>query len=45
MSSFEELEIVAEGVETAGQLNYLGSRGCSVCQVYYFCKPILTPGI
>ena len=42
MSSFEELEIVTEGVETAGQLNYLGLKACTVCQGYYFCKPIAT---
>ncbi len=37
------LEIVAEGVESLDQLNYLASEGCNVFQGYYFCKPIPTP--
>lgn len=36
------LEIVAEGVETKEQLNYLALKGCSVYQGYYFCRPIPT---
>ena len=34
------LQVVAEGVESAEQLNYLASKGCNVYQGYYFCKPI-----
>lgn len=34
------LNVVAEGVETAAQLNYLAVKGCVVYQGYYFCKPI-----
>jgi EAL domain-containing protein (putative c-di-GMP-specific phosphodiesterase class I) len=37
------LKIVAEGVESLDQLNYLASEGCNVFQGYYFCKPIPTP--
>jgi EAL domain-containing protein (putative c-di-GMP-specific phosphodiesterase class I) len=33
------LEVVAEGVETIEELNYLASKGCHVYQGYYFCKP------
>jgi EAL domain-containing protein (putative c-di-GMP-specific phosphodiesterase class I) len=34
------LEVVAEGVETVEELNYLADKGCSVYQGYYFCKPV-----
>jgi EAL domain-containing protein (putative c-di-GMP-specific phosphodiesterase class I) len=34
------LEVVAEGVETIEELNYLAGKGCSVYQGYYFCKPV-----
>jgi diguanylate cyclase (GGDEF)-like protein/PAS domain S-box-containing protein len=34
------LKVVAEGVETAEELNYLAAKGCSVYQGYYFCKPL-----
>src|SRR5690606_42131767 len=33
------LEVVAEGVETAGQLQLLAAQGCDVVQGYYFSKP------
>jgi EAL domain-containing protein (putative c-di-GMP-specific phosphodiesterase class I) len=33
------LEVVAEGVETEGVMNYLSKRGCQVFQGYYFGKP------
>ncbi|OYT92210.1 MAG: GGDEF-domain containing protein [Burkholderiales bacterium PBB3] len=33
------LRIVAEGVETAGQLQMLKLLGCDECQGYYFAKP------
>jgi len=36
------LEIVAEGVETVEELNYLGQKGCHIYQGYYFSKPIPT---
>ncbi len=36
------LEVVAEGVETAEELNYLAAKGCRVYQGYYFCKPVPT---
>ena len=35
-----ELNITAEGVETAEQLNYLQRQGCHEVQGYYFSKPL-----
>lgn len=34
------LDVVAEGVETAGQLNYLLSIGCEKVQGYFISKPL-----
>lgn len=34
------LKVVAEGVETVGQLNYLKEHGCEQVQGYYFAKPL-----
>jgi diguanylate cyclase (GGDEF)-like protein len=34
------LKVVAEGVETLGQLNYLRNHGCDEMQGYYFSRPI-----
>ncbi len=38
-----KLEVIAEGVEEAAQLNMLRDLGCTVVQGYYFSRP-LTPG-
>ncbi len=38
------LGVVAEGVETAAQLRFLGQRGCKIFQGYYFSKPLLRAG-
>ena len=35
-----DIEILAEGVETAEQARFLRSRGCSEMQGYYFFKPM-----
>lgn len=35
-----ELPVVAEGVETEDQYQYLKERGCEVIQGYYFSKPL-----
>jgi len=34
------MELVAEGVETEEQLEYLAARGCTVIQGYYFSRPL-----
>ncbi len=34
------LEVIAEGVETEQELNYLNIKGCKVYQGYYFSKPV-----
>ncbi|MDD2364881.1 MAG: EAL domain-containing protein [Desulfuromonadaceae bacterium] len=36
-----DMELVAEGVETAEQLDYLRERGCSIIQGFYFSRPLL----
>ena len=34
------LDVVAEGVETARQMEYLRARGCHIAQGYYFTQPL-----
>jgi diguanylate cyclase (GGDEF)-like protein len=34
------LKVIAEGVETEGQLNYLRDHGCDEMQGYYFSRPV-----
>lgn len=34
------LKVIAEGVETQGQLNYLQSQGCDEIQGYFLSKPV-----
>ena len=36
--------IIAEGVETEAQRNFLQTRGCSTFQGYYFCRPLPRAG-
>ncbi len=40
MSHSLQLEVVAEGVETEGQLELLKSRNCDLIQGYYFSRPV-----
>jgi len=35
-----KLKVIAEGVETAEQLEYLGAHQCDVMQGYYFSRPL-----
>jgi len=39
------LEVVAEGVETEGQLRFLCRHGCTTFQGYYFHKPMASTGL
>ena len=34
------LKVIAEGVETEQQLNYLGAQQCDAIQGYYFSRPL-----
>jgi len=40
MAKSLKLRVVAEGVESQAQLNYLAAHGCDVIQGYYFSKPL-----
>ena len=40
MSKRLQLDVVAEGVETSGQLAFLQEHGCQRVQGYYFSKPL-----
>ncbi|TYP69414.1 bifunctional diguanylate cyclase/phosphodiesterase [Paenibacillus methanolicus] len=40
-----KLQVVAEGVETQEQIEFLLSRGCSIMQGYYYGKPMDTKSI
>jgi EAL domain-containing protein (putative c-di-GMP-specific phosphodiesterase class I) len=35
-----EIDVIAEGVETEGQLQILKSKGCNAFQGYLFAKPM-----
>jgi len=40
MAKSLDLETIAEGVETAGQLALLRSKGCRIGQGFYFSQPV-----
>jgi EAL domain-containing protein (putative c-di-GMP-specific phosphodiesterase class I) len=44
MADSMRLRVVAEGVETLGQLQVLGSYGCAYAQGYFFSKPLPAAG-
>ncbi|MGR9114247.1 MAG: EAL domain-containing protein [Gammaproteobacteria bacterium] len=45
MSRVLKFTVVAEGVETIEQLNYLQGIGCDIVQGYYFSKPVTSEKI
>ena len=40
MAKSLDLDVIAEGIETAGQLTLLRAKGCSVGQGFYFSVPM-----
>lgn len=40
-----DLEIVAEGIETEAQRDFLLDRGCIIAQGYLFCRPKAAPEV
>ncbi len=40
LAHFIEMEIIAEGVETAEQFDFLKNAGCQIIQGYYFDRPL-----
>ncbi|PKR78056.1 hypothetical protein CEY16_09065 [Halalkalibacillus sediminis] len=42
LSKLSSVQVVAEGVETKEQINYLLSKGCEVGQGFYYFKPMPT---
>lgn len=40
IASYLKLKVVAEGVETEGQLKLLRDAGCYLVQGYYFSRPV-----
>lgn len=43
MANSLEIEVIAEGVETAAQLTYLRNIGSNMAQGFYFSKPVPVP--
>jgi EAL domain-containing protein (putative c-di-GMP-specific phosphodiesterase class I) len=35
-----KLKVIAEGVETEEQMNYLGTHHCDIIQGYYYSRPM-----
>ena len=40
LASLYDLSVIAEGIETEHQFQYLSSLGCDAMQGYYFAKPM-----
>jgi EAL domain-containing protein (putative c-di-GMP-specific phosphodiesterase class I) len=45
MAKVMKLDVVAEGVETAGQLRHLVDQGCTSVQGFLFAQPMLPASI
>jgi diguanylate cyclase (GGDEF)-like protein/PAS domain S-box-containing protein len=45
MAKSLDLEVIAEGIETAGQLKLLRAKGCNIGQGYYFSVPMSADSI
>mgnify|MGYP003513834226 CR=1 FL=1 len=43
MAQTLKIETIAEGVETAGQVEYLRDHGCDFVQGYYYSRPLPAP--
>ncbi len=43
MAQTLKIETIAEGVETAGQVEYLRDHGCDLVQGYYYSRPLPAP--
>ena len=39
------LNVIAEGVETAAQRDFLAGEGCQAFQGYFFSRPLLAEGL
>jgi len=45
MAQSLKIEVLAEGVETAEQLDFLGREGCNLIQGYYFSRPVASSDV
>ena len=43
MAKHLDLKVIAEGVETSFELNFLADKGCTIYQGYFFSKPLPSP--
>ena len=45
MANLLDIRVIAEGVETEGQLTFLREQGCDEAQGYYFSHPLPAPEV